>query len=141
MKKWMMWLMSLVIVSAVAMSGADYLSPLQKNTRSLKKQMMNNTRSEGFLIDFIDFDFDVLIVFNESMSRKQMEEKLGFQSHYLRESDLGMHNMVFVKGKEAVAYLHGYELFFLEMDSGIYLKSEIESMIYHQKEKRYTFEK
>jgi len=40
-----------------------------------------------------------------------------------------------------VAYLHGYELFSLEMDSGIYLKSEIESMIYHQKEKRYTFEK
>ncbi|MBQ4342645.1 MAG: hypothetical protein IJC38_02030 [Erysipelotrichaceae bacterium] len=141
MKKWMMWLMSLVIVSAAVLSGADYLSPLQKNTRSLKKQMMNNTRSEGFLIDFIDFDFDMLIVFDESMSRKQMEEKLGFQSHHLREGDPGMHNMVFVKGKEAVAYLHGYELFSLELDSGIYLKSEIESMIYHQKEKRYTFEK
>lgn len=140
MKRGMMILMSLIIASACVLSGMDWFSEVNQNTRSLVKKIQDNSRTEGFFSDFIDFEYQMLVVFDETVSKEKMEQMLGFTDMRLMQSEEGMHNIVFVNQHELTAYLYGYDSFHLNMNAGTYTKEEVDDLIYHQQKQYYTIQ-
>ncbi len=140
MKKTMMLMMSLIIICACGLSISDWFSVVSQNTRSLTKNILNNDKSEGFFSDFIDFDYQMLVVFDETVSKEEMEQKLGLTDLRLMQSEQGMHNIAFVNQNELAAYLYGYDNFHLDLHAGTYTKEEVDDFIYHQQKHEYTIQ-
>lgn len=138
MKKGIVLFMSAVIVLAVCLKIYEMTSETAHHTKEFIKQWETNQRTEGTFSSLIPFEYDQMIVFNPSMTKQEMVTLLGFQDVHIKESEDGMHNIVFIKENKITAYLYGYQCFQIVLPEGKYDKSQIDKMTYVQHHHVYT---
>ena len=139
MKKGLFYAMLLLIGAAVILKGTELFSPVHQNSASFLKQLKENQRTEGILGDFLDFEFDVMAVFDENVTVEEMEAALKVSGSALKQSEKGMHNIVFVKDGAICAQLYGYDSVRLEIESGIYSYEQALNLSYIQISHVYHF--
>ncbi|MBP3399845.1 MAG: hypothetical protein J6K75_08815 [Erysipelotrichaceae bacterium] len=138
MKKGIVLFMSAVIVLAICLKTYEITSDTARHTKEFIKQWETNQRTEGTFSSLIPFEYDQMIVFNPSMTKQEMVTLLGFQDVHIKESEDGMHNIVFIKENKITAYLYGYHSFQVIIPDGKYNQSQINKMTYTQHHHVYT---
>lgn len=119
----------------------DYNSLSSKNTRSLEKVLTEDIKTKdhsntGNVRDLITIDYDSVCVFDPYEPVGEMEKQLGFKYIKLKEVySEGWMNIVFVKENKVVAYLYGFDSYYIDIPGGIYSKEEINHMTYYSEER------
>lgn len=92
----------------VVLLSSKINSKLSMNTLSLEKSLKDNQLETGMVKDLINFEYDYIHIFAPYQSKKSMEKQIGFKLFHLQESTSeDMVNILFVKNKEARAYIYG----------------------------------
>ncbi|MBU5428390.1 hypothetical protein KQI41_18535 [Tissierella pigra] len=133
--------LGIIITIGIVIKLVEYNSLSSKNTRSLEKILFEDIKlgkysNEGMVKDLITIDYDKLYVFEPYESVEEMEKQLGLKHTKLKVVySEGWMNMVFIKEDRIVAYLYGFDSYYIDLPKGIYSKEKMNQMIYYSEEK------
>lgn len=139
--KWIFVFLLIVIIIGMVAKLLDYNSLSSKNTRLLDKVLTEDIKPKdhnntGNVKDLITIDYDNVYVFGPYEPIEEMEKQMGFKYIKLKQaSSEGWMNIVFVKESKVVAYLYGFDLYYIDIPKGVYSKDEINHMTYYVEER------
>lgn len=130
-----------MITIGIVIKLVEYNSLSSKNTRLLEKILSEDIKlgkysNEGMVKDLITINYDKLYVFQPYESVEEMEKQLGLKHTKLKVVySEGWMNMVFIKEDKIVAYLYGFDSYYIDIPKGIYSKEKMNQMIYYSEER------
>ena len=101
MKKIFIWLLTLILMFSLCSCSNN---SVEKNNLNLRKAILTNNSPVIKLNDLTSFNWDKVYIFDETVTKQQIEKVIGCSSKYIKQSEnSNFLNIVFVKDNKVVS--------------------------------------